>query len=418
MVQKKSLLFLFIVCGLAVVFFGYYFFFFPSTHETIKVGILHSLTGPLAEYEKPVVNATLLAIEEINNNGGLLGKKLLPIIKDGRSITKYFVEEARNLIIQDKVAVIFGCWESEHRKAVKPIVEHYNSLLFYPVQHEGLEDSPNIVYTSTIPNQQAIPAVTWCLQNLGTSFFLVGSDELFPRATNEILKDTIALFDGTVVAEEYIDDSNVNIEGIVQKIVNLQPKVIINTIIGDNNLEFFKQLRAAGITSEKIPIMSLCIDESDLKKYGIDYMVGDYSAWSHFQSIDRIENKLFVEKIHKKYGHDYTVSDAMEAAYFSVYLWKQAVVKANTINTANVQISLKNQAFDAPEGIIYVDDTTLHTSSVSSIGKIRSDKQFTILWNSVRAIRPMPYPFFKSRKEWDALLEQWFAQWGNKWSKE
>jgi len=341
MIQKKAsnrkrflILLLSIFClSLLLLFF---YIFFIKKEETIKVGILHSLTGHLAQYEKPVVNATILAIEEINKNGGILGKKINPIIRDGKSESFYFAKEAHALITQEKVAVIFGCWSSSDRKAVRPIVEKYNSLLFYPVQSEGLEDSPNIVYTSTVPNQQAIPATTWCLQNLGNKFFLVGSDELFPRATNEIIKDTIALFNGTVVAEEYISPKNKNLDLLIQKILETKPQVIINTIIGLDNLTFFMKMRKAGITSEKIPTMSLCIDESELQKHGVEYMVGDYSAWSHFQSIERPENKIFVEKIQKRYGHDFTISDAMEAAYFGVHLWKQAVQKAQTINTANV----------------------------------------------------------------------------------
>jgi urea transport system substrate-binding protein len=415
MIQKKALISLLLLLSIGLII-GMYIFFVP-TQQTIKVGILHSLTGTMAQYEKPVVDATMLAIEEINNNGGILGKKIQPIIKDGKSESSNFAQQAENLIIKDKVAALFGCWTSQDRKAVKPIVEHYNSLLFYPVQNEGLEDSPNIVYTSTIPNQQAIPAVTWCLQNLGNRFFLVGTDELFPRATNEILKDTIALFNGTVVAEEYLSEEHNDIDSLVQKIIKTQPQVIINTIIGSDNIVLFTKMRQAGITSEKIPTMSLCIDESDLERFNIDYLIGDYSCWSHFQSIERIENKQFVEKLYKKYGKNFDISDAVEAAYFGVYLWKQAVIKAQTINTANVQVALKNQAFDAPEGIIHVDDTTLHTWSVSSVGKIRSDKQFTILWNSMRALRPMVYPFFKTQAEWNALLDQWYKQWGNRWSK-
>ncbi len=413
---KKKHIFLSIFAVVTVISIFLWLFLTQSTKKApIKIGILHSLTGPFAAYEKPIVDATILAIEEINAQGGVLGHTLKSIIRDGQSDATHFAQEAQSLITQEKVAAIFGCWSSVDRKAVKPIVEQYNSFLFYPVQHEGLEDSPNIVYTSTIPNQQAIPAMTWCLKNLGTAFFLVGSDELLPRATNEILKDAIALFDGTVVGEEYIDKKKNTVEHIVQKIKKSNPQVIINTIIGDDNKLFFTLLRQAEISAEKIPTMSLCVDESDLERFGTDDLIGDYSAWSHFQSIERTENKKFVEKIKQRYGKEYLISDASEAAYYGVHLWKQAVTKAHTVNTANVQITLKNQAFNAPEGIIYIDDTTQHTWSVMSIGKIRSDKQFTVLWNSLKAIRPTPYPFFKTRHEWDELLNTWYKQWGNKW---
>lgn len=391
--------------------------FIPMTAKPIKVGILHSLTGPMAAYEKTAFDATVLAIDEINEKGGVLGRKIKPIIVDGKSDTATFVQLAEQLITQDKVAVVFGCWRTADRKAIKPIFEKYNNLLFYPVQYEGLESSPNIVYTSTTPNQQAIPATMWCLQNLGKRIFLAGSDQLFSKATNEIIKDTISAFGGETVTEMYITPSSTDVAPIIKKIIETKPDVIINTMFGEVNLEFFKQLRATGITSEKIPTMSLTIDEPELQKYGAEYMAGDYSTWSHFQSIQRIENKKFVAKIKTRYGQDYVVSDAMEAAYFGVYLWAQAVNKAQTTIITKVIPALHNQAFNAPEGIVHIDDTSLDSWSVSSIGKIRSDKQFTILWNSDKAIRPVAYPFFKSKEEWEQLLITWYKEWGNKWSE-
>lgn len=415
MIQKKNLIIITVSIFLALSAVTLYVLQ-HKTQSTFKIGILHSLTGKFSVYEKPIINATILAVEEINNQGGVLGRQIEPVVRDGKSTDTVFAQEADYLITQEKVAALFGCWSSQDRKAVKSVVEQYNSLLFYPVQNEGLEDSPNIVYTSTIPNQQAIPAITWCLQNLGTSFFLVGSDELFPRATHAILKDTIELFEGTVVGEEYLTRETDCIDKIVEKIKRSEPNVIVNTIIGPSNKSFFQTLRHKGITSEKIPTMSLCIDETELQALGEEYMIGDYSCWSHFQSTQRPENRDFVQRIKKRFGQDYVVSDAMEAAYYGVYLWKQAVTNAQTINTADVQTKLKNQAFDAPEGIVYVDDSTLHTWSVMAIGKIRSDKQFTVLWNSVKAIKPMVYPFFKSKEEWEALLDEWYKQWGNKWS--
>jgi len=414
--NKTVLVILIVLCCLSALSAALYFFI---PQKIIPVGVLHSLTGPFAEYEKTAVDATLLAIDEINAHGGVLGYSISPIIVDGQSDALIFAQKAEELITKNRVAVIFGCWSSTDRKAVKPIVEKYNNLLFYPVQHEGLEDSMNIAYTSTIPNQQAIPATTWCLQNLGKKIFLIGSDELFPKATNEIIKDTVAISDGTIVGEIYINKKNSNtIPEVIQSIITAKPDVIINTLIGPINFTFYKELREAGVTSEKIPTMSLCIDEPELQKYGASYMTGDYSSWSHFQSIDRIENKLFVEKIKQRYGKDYVVSDAMEAAYFGVYLWAQAVKKAQSYQPKEVIPALKNQAFDAPEGIIYIDDRSLHSWSHASVGKIRSDKQFTIVWSSDKAIPPRSYPFFKSQTEWNRLLDTWYKEWGNKWSSD
>lgn len=395
-----------------------WFAFTKKFTGTIKVGILHSLTGPMAMYEETALDATNLSISEINSNGGILGRKIIPIVADGKSDSTIFAQEAERLITEEKVAVIFGCWRSSDRKAVKAVVEKHKHLLFYPVQHEGLEDSPHIVYTSTIPNQQAVPAVTWCIKNLGTTFFLIGTDELFSKANNAIITETINSFDAKVVGELYVKPSATDMTDAIKKIVAAKPSVIINTMIGNTNFIFFKELRKAGITSEKIPTMSLTIDEPELQKYGSEYMMGDYSSWSHFQSIQRIENSQFVEKIKHHYGKEYVISDAMEAAYYGVYLWKQAIDKAESYETEKVIPALHNQSYNAPEGIVSIDDASLHTWSLSSIGKIRSDKQFTIVWNSDKAIPPRAYPFFKTPEEWNKLLDQWYKEWGNKWSSE
>src|SRR3990172_3406698 len=206
---------------------------------------------------------------------------------------------------------------------VKDVVEKYNSVLFYPVQFEGLEDSKHIVYTSTTPNQQIIPGVTWCMQHLGKKFFLVGSDHIL----HEIIKDVVFAYNGTIVGEEYLALNDKNINPIVQKIVDSKPDVILNNLEGDSNILFFTELRRRGITPEKIPTMSFSISEPELQLFNTDSMTGDYAAWSYFERIDTLENKIFVKKFEDMYGEKQTVSDAMEAAYFGVYLWKQAVEK-------------------------------------------------------------------------------------------
>jgi urea transport system substrate-binding protein len=365
----------------------------------IKVGILHSLTGDLAISEKPVSEATLLAIKEINSTGGILSKQIEPILVDCKSDPNIFAQEAERLITQEHVVALFGCWTSPSRIMVKRVVEKYNSLLFYPVQFEGIENSPNIAYTSNTPNQQLIPGVTWCMQHLGKKFFLVGSDLL----VHEIIRDVINAYDGIIVGEEYLPLGSVVVDPIIEKIINAKPDVIINNIEGEPNITFFNELRKRGITPEKIPTMSFSISEPELQAFKIDAMTGDYATWSYFESIDNPENKLFIKKLETAYGMQEESSDSMESAYYSIYLWKQAVEKAESTQTDLVIPALHNQAFDAPQGLIHIAENSLQTWQFARVGKIRSDKQFTILWSSEKAIKPVPYPPTRTVAEWDEL---------------
>ena len=369
------------------------------SQKTIKVGILHSLSGDLAISERPVANATLLAIAEINAAGGILGKQIEPFLVDGKSDENEFALQAQRLITKDKVAAIFGCWTSPSRIMVKDVVEKHNSLLFYPVQFEGLEDSPHVVYTSTTPNQQIIPGVTWCLQHLGKSFFLIGSDLI----VHEIIKDIVFAHGGTIVGEYYLALGDKNVDHVIPKIITTKPDVILNNIEGDPNITFFTELRKNGITPEKIPTMSFSVSEPELKVFETDSMTGDYATWSYFESIDTPENKSFIKKIKKTYGKDHKIGDAMEAAYNSVHLWKQAVEKAQSTKTNLVIPALHNQAFNAPQGIIHITENSLQTWQFTRIGKIRSDKMFSILWSSKKAIKPLPYPPTRTIAEWDKL---------------
>jgi urea transport system substrate-binding protein len=367
--------------------------------STIKIGILHSLSGDLAISERPVSEATLLAIKEINAAGGILGRQIEPLLVDGKSDENIFAAEAERLITQEKVAAIFGCWSSPSRIKVKDVVEKHNSLLFYPVQFEGLENSPRVVYTSTTPNQQIIPGVTWCLQHLGKVFFLVGTDPIL----HEIIKDVVTAYGGKIVGEEYLALGDTHVDVIIDKIIATNTNVILNNIEGEANVAFFNRLREKGITPEKIPSMSFSVSEPELRIFKTDSMTGDYAAWSYFESIDNTENKIFVKKIETAYGKEHEVGDAMEAAYYGIYLWKQAIEKAQSTLPSLVIPALHNQAFDAPQGIIHIAENSLQTWQFARIGKIRSDKMFTILWSSEKAIKPLPYPPTRTKEEWDKL---------------
>jgi len=382
----------------------------------IRVGVLHSQSGTMAISEGPVVRATLLAIDEINAAGGLLGRRIEPIVVDGRSDPQTFAREARRLIVGENVSVIFGCWTSASRKMVKPEVEKLGHLLFYPVQYEGLESSPNIVYTGAAPNQQIIPAVKWSFDKIGRRFFLVGSDYVFPHVANMIIRDHVNALRGEVVGEEYILLGSNDVDAIVRKIVVTRPDVILNTINGDSNVAFFRALRAAGISPHQIPTVSFSIGESELKTMPGLPMTGDYAVWNYFQAVEGDANRDFVRGYRTKYGPANTTSDPMEAAYFGVHLWAQAVIDAETDDVASVREAIKRQSWNAPEGVVYVDPENRHTWKTVRIGRVNDRGMFDIVWSSGRPVRPVPFPIFRTREAWERQLQSLHRRWGGSWA--
>src|SRR5436190_6760430 len=325
--------------------------FHKSKQElTIKVGILHSRTGAMAISEKSMVDGEMLAIEEINAKGGLLGRRIKPIIADGKSDWPTFAKEAERLITQEKVCTIFGCWTSASRKNVKPVVERYNHLLIYPMAYEGLEQSPNIIYTGAAPNQQIIPAVKWSIDNLGRKFFLVGSDYVWPHSVNAIISDQLKALGGEKVGEVYIFFGSSDVAAAVEAIRKAKPDVIFSEVVGASNIAFYRALRQAGIQAGKTPVVSVSIGEDELRALQTEDMVGHYSAWNYFQSLNRKENIEFVRNFQKRYGSDRVTSDVIEAAYFSVHLWGQAIQEGGHADVASIRKELLGQSFNAPEG--------------------------------------------------------------------
>ncbi len=389
----------------------------PAPVQPIKVGILHSLTGTMAISERSVVDATLLAIEELNARGGVLGRKIEPIVVDGQSDEERFAALADQLIHEDQVSVLFGCWTSASRKHVKPVVEGADHLLFYPVQYEGLEQSSNIIYTGAAPNQQIIPAVKWSFDHLGKKFFLIGSDYVFPRTANAIIKAQVNALGGEIVGEYYLPLGAHEVAEAVQAIVQAQPDVILNTINGDTNETFFTSLRAAGVSADTTPTMSFSIAEDELSTLGPKNLEGDYAVRNYFQSIDTEENRGFVKRFQARYGAHRVTDDPMEAGYFGVYLWAQAVEAAGSDQPSLVRRALADRSVLAPEGIVSVDGATNHTWKTVRVGQIQRDGQFTILWTSDHAIQAVPYPPYRSQTEWEDFLHRLYVQWGNRWAR-
>lgn len=367
-----------------------------ASGDGIKVGILHSLSGTMAISEKSVVDAEMLAIEEINAAGGVLGKKIIPITEDGASNWDTFREKADKLIDEDNVVAVFGCWTSASRKNVLEVFESKDHMLWYPVQYEGQECSKNIFYTGAAPNQQIEPSVDWLLKNKGKDFFLVGSDYVFPRTANTVIKAQLAAKGGKVVGEDYLPLGNTEVTPIITKIRQALPNggVIYNTLNGDSNVAFFKQLQGAGMGPDKYPSMSVSIAEEEVKAIGPDYLKGHYAAWNYFQTVESAANKKFVEAFKKKYGEDRVTNDPMEAAYIAVYLWKQAVEKAGTADDlAKVRAAAYGQTLDAPEGKITLNKNH-HISKVVRIGEVRDDGLFNIVYSSDSAVAPLPWNQF------------------------
>lgn len=364
--------------------------------DTIKVGILHSLSGTMAISEKSVVDAELLAIAEINEAGGVLGKKIEPIKEDGASDWPTFAEKAKKLIDQDKVVTIFGCWTSASRKAVLPVFQEKKHMLWYPVQYEGQECSNNIFYTGAAPNQQIEPSVDWLLENKGKEFFLVGSNYVFPRTANTIIKAQLTAKGGKTVGEDYLELGNTEVTPIITKIKTALPNggVIYNTLNGDSNVAFFKQLQGAGLGPDKYPVMSVSIAEEELQVIGVEYLKGHYAAWNYFQTVENEANQKFVEAFKKTYGEKRVTNDPMEAAYIAVYLWKMAVEKAGKADDLEaVRKAAYGLTFDAPEGTVKMNPNH-HLSKVVRIGEVGDDGLFKIVYSTDKAVDPIPWNQF------------------------
>ena len=383
----------------------------------IVVGILHSETGPMAVSERSMIDAEVLALEEINRSGGLLGRPVRWVIADGASDWPTFARQAERLIQEERASVIFGCWTSACRNGVLPVVEAAYHLLLYPMAYEGLEQSPNIVYTGAAPNQQITPAVQWCHETLAARrFFLVGSDYIWPHCVNAIVKDQLTGLGAELVGEAYVPFGATACDDVVRQIAAAKPDVILSTVVGDSAIPFARAVRAAGLEPNSTPIVTFAVGENELRGGAAADMAGHYAAWNYFQSLDRPQNEAFVWAFKNRFGADRTTSDVMVAAYNSVQLWAQAVREAETADVVQVRAALRHQSLNAPEGIIAVDPETQHTWRPVFIGKIRSDGQVDIVWSSRTAVRPVPFPISRSRSEWERFVADLYQGWGGRWA--
>jgi len=357
---------------------------------TVKVGVLQSLSGTMSISEVTVRDSTLLAIDQINAAGGVLGKQIEPVVEDGESKPEVFAQKIQTLISQDHVSVVFGGWTSASRKAMKPVVEGLHGLLFYPVQYEGLEVSPNIFYTGATTNQQIVPALDYLKQKGLTKIYLVGSDYVFPRTANKEIKAYAKANGLDIVGEEYLQLGDTNVQTVVQKVLDAKPSVVFNTLNGDTNVAFFKELKAKGNTPDKIQTISVSVAEEEVGGIGIDNIKDNLVAWDYYQTTDTPENAKFVAAFKAKYGANRPTSDPMEAAYNSVYIWKAAVEKAGTFDVPAVIAAAKGLKLATPEGPLTVSDWNHHVFKTARIGAIGADGLIHEVWNSGSPIPPDP----------------------------
>ncbi|WP_442941293.1 urea ABC transporter substrate-binding protein [Nocardia sp. NBC_00403] len=362
-----------------------------TSKDSIKVGSLHSLSGTMAISEVTVANSTKLAIDQINAAGGVLGKKIDLVLEDGASDPKTFAEKAEKLISSDCVAAVFGGWTSSSRKAMKPKFESLNSLLYYPVQYEGLEDSKNIFYTGATTNQQIIPALDYLKQKGITSLYLVGSDYVFPQTANREIKEYAKANGIEIKGEDYTPLGSTDFSTIVNKVRTAKAGAVFNTLNGDSNVAFFREYTNAGLKAAEMPVVSVSIAEEEVAGIGAQNIAGQLTAWNYYQTVDTPVNKKFVADYKAAFGADKPTSDPMEAAYASVYLWKNTVEKAKSFAVADIKAAADGVSFEAPEGLVTLDGSNHHITKTARVGEIRPDGLIYTVWNSGKAVTPDPY---------------------------
>ena len=362
-----------------------------TSGDTIKVGSLHSLSGTMAISEKTVRDSVALAIEQINAEGGVLGKQIVPVVEDGASDPAVFAEKAQKLITSDCVAAIFGGWTSSSRKAMLPVVEDANALLYYPVQYEGLEASENIFYTGATTNQQIVPALEYLKEQGVKSMYLVGSDYVFPQTANRVIKAWAAANGVEILGEDYTPLGSTDFSTIVNKVRTANPDAVFNTLNGDSNVAFFREYSNAGLSAEDTPVVSVSIAEEEVQGIGAANIEGQLTSWNYYQTTETPANTAFVEAFKAKYGANRVTSDPMEAAYTSVYLWKNTVEKADSFAVDAIQDAADGVTFDAPEGTVTINGANNHISKTAIVGEIRPDGLIYEVWSSGEPIEPDPF---------------------------
>jgi len=361
--------------------------------DTIKVGILHSLSGTIAIIEQSLANAELLAIEEINAKGGVMGKQIEPVVEDPQSLVQVFAEKAKKLLLEDQVVAVLGCYTSASRQSVLPVFEQNNGVLLYPTLYEAQECSKNVFYTGAVPNQQLDDFVPWIINTLERkNFYMIGSNYIYPKETNREVKALLERHGGQNVGEEYAPLGHTEFSTIINNIAASGADVIFSDLVGDSIVAFYKQFRQFGFTPADLPICTPITTEQEIAAMGAENAAGHYTSFNYFQSVDTPENKSFVERYKAKYGANSVTNAVMEAAYFQTYFLAQAIEKVQSTEAdALIFEGLPGQEFTAPQGKVKIDEKNHHTWLWARIGQANEAGQFDIVWTSEDWIRPDPW---------------------------
>jgi urea transport system substrate-binding protein len=398
-----------------------FFYFILTTSvkklEAIKVGVLFSKTGAMAVTELPILRATILAIEEINNQGGINNRLIEPVIYDAASNWKQSAQLAAKMILEDKVVAIFGCFTSASRKEVKEVVEKYDNLLIYPVDYEGVEDSKNIIYLGMTPNQKLIPAVSWVFEQKGKRMYLAGSDYIWPRVANEIVAHEINMMGGEIVGTSYLLLGSTDVDPMIDDIIAKKPDFVFSTLIGTSVLAFLHRFYER-IPQDQIPsVMAFGFipfegTHSSRKGYVRLHLVESY-----FKGLDNPENKAFLEAYKKRYGSYNEVEYPAATSYTGVYLWAQAVRQSPTPQPVWVRENMLRQSMASPAGVMYIDPNNANTWRSVFIERINEQGASEVIWTSNVPIEPIVYPEFKTKAQWDFFEYKLYVGWGNSWEK-
>ena len=357
--------------------------------KTVKIGLLHSLTGVMAISELPLVDSEVWAIDEINSRGGVLGHKITYTLEDGASNPDTFAKKAEKLITEQNIQVIFGGWNSHVRKSIKQVVERHNSLLWYPIQYEGLEQSDNIIYTGSTLNQQIIPLIEWCLEQNWQKYYLLGSDYIYPIVTNNLIKSILAHNNKDVIQEKYVPLDNTEFSEIVIDLKQNKPEILINTLNGESNVHFFNQLLEGGIRSHDFSLISTSIAEHECKQWGVP-ITDHYLCWSYFQSLDTPENKALIHRFKKRYGKDRVLSDPIVTAYLQIFMWSQLVESAGSFDVDAIKKISTEQSFKTASGETWIRSNN-HVTKKMYIGKSNDKGLFDIIRETDDCLEPLPW---------------------------
>ncbi len=378
-------------------------FTLPTCREPIRIGVVYALSGVMAESERGLVDAVRLAVEEINASGGLLDRPLEMLVADSHSDWDLAAREAERLIQQEGVSALFACWTSACRQALRPVVEAHRHLLFYALQYEGLEQSPHIIYLGAAPNQQIIPGAHWAMERFGRRVYLVGSDYVFPRTANRLIRDLVTARDGVVVAETYLPLDASQLDEVAADIRQRAPDLVLSTLNGQSNQPFFAALAAAGL--DALPVVSFSLAEPELGSLLVNhYHAAHYTVWGYFQSLAGEYNQRFITAFRQRFGAERLVSDPLVTAYEGVLLWAAAVRESGTDDPVQVNLAIGRQSLAGPSGIVILDAATRHRWRRVYVGQAREDGQFDAREISQAPVRPVPFPPFRSREAWQDVV--------------